>query len=137
ETSRSSASFPPWTNDPFERGAGAVEPRSRSEVFSSAWFGGVQWPMTRDASGESSITLSPKSVRPSYGALPVATKRFPVDGSTTAPERAQIAESLERHVDGRMTPRRFAHSEFQTWTMRPFLPSSVTTCPWYGGASPM
>jgi hypothetical protein len=62
---------------------------------------------------------------------------LPLPGTTTAPERAQIAESLDPHVDGWMIRWRSAQREFQTWTMRPFAGLSVTTWPWYGGASPM
>ena len=71
----------------------------------------------RAASGESSITLSPKSVLPLKGPLPVATSRLPLPGRTTAPERAQIAESLDAQVDGWMIACRSEQSEFQTWTM--------------------
>src|SRR5581483_11692097 len=91
----------------------------------------------RDAFGVSTITLSPKSVLPSYGALPVATTRLPFAGSTAAPLRDQIAESLEWHELGRMIVWRSAHSEFHTCAMRPLAAPIVTTCPWYGGASPM
>src|SRR5262249_8701198 len=100
-------------------------------------FVGVQCRISRDAFGESSSMLSPQSVEPSNGALPVATSRSPVDGSTTAPERAQIAESLDPHDDGWITACRSEQSEFHTATMRPFARFSVTTWPWYGGASPM
>src|SRR6266404_1454500 len=75
----------------------------------------------RAAFGESTITLSPKFVLPLDGPLPVATSRLPVAGSTTAPERAQIAESLALQLDGWMIACRSAQSEFHTWTTCPFV----------------
>jgi hypothetical protein len=42
-----------------------------------------------------------------------------VRGIDAAPLRDQIAESLDGHVRGTMIARRSAHSEFQTWTIRP------------------
>ena len=74
--------------------------------------------------------LSPQFVLPFQGALPVATSTLPVAGSTTAPERAQIAESLASQVDGSSSPVRFEQSEFQTCSIRPFTWFSVTTWPW-------
>ena len=79
---------------------GLVEPRSVSDVLSWAWSTGVQWRSMRAASGESTTVLSPQSVLPFHGALPVATTRVPFEGSTAAPFRDQIAESLDAHVLG-------------------------------------
>src|SRR5581483_1910178 len=91
----------------------------------------------RVASGARRSTASPQFVDPFHGALPVATRRSPVDGSTTAPERPQIAESLASHVLGTSRPLRFEHSEFHTCSSVPFAPSMTATWPWYGGTSPM
>src|SRR2546421_6992797 len=100
----SCASFPPWTASrrPPAGGriVGAVLPRSPSLSFSCAWLVGVQLWSRRPASGLSSSTLSPQSVEPLNGALPVATSSRPLPGSTTAPARAQIAESLAGHELG-------------------------------------
>ena len=79
--------------------AGPVEPRSTSAPFSCAWFAGVQCRSRREASGESTSTLSPQFVR----AVRTARCRWrrarsPLPGSTTAPCRAQIAESLAQQV---------------------------------------
>ena len=46
--------------------------------------------------------LSPQFVLPSNGALPVATTSVPFEGSTAAPLRDQIAESLASHELGVM-----------------------------------
>ena len=86
--------------------------------------------------GESRSTASPQSVRPFHGALPVATRRSPLPGTTTAPARPQIAESLDGHDDGTISPCRSEQSEFQTCSSRPLAGARITTCPWYGGASP-
>ena len=92
---------------------------------------GVQLCSRRLASGVSSNTLSPQSVDPLNGALPVATSRRFVSGSTTAPARAQIAESLAGQELGGLIRRwRLEHSEFHTWAMRPLLRSIITTWPW-------
>src|SRR5436309_11104334 len=91
----------------------------------------------RLASGARRSTASPQFVDPFHGALPVATRRSPVDGSTTAPERPQMAESLALHVLGTRSPARLEHSEFHTCRSRPPAPSMTATWPWYGGASPM
>src|SRR5437763_2983732 len=91
----------------------------------------------RLASGARRSTASPQFVDPFHGALPVATRRSPVDGSTTAPERPQIAESLASQVLGTSNPVRFEHSEFQTCSSLPLAPPMRATCPWGGGASPM
>jgi hypothetical protein len=60
----------------------------------------------------------------------------PFAGSTAAPFRDQIAESLEPQVRGTINACRSEQSEFQTCAMRPLPSDSVTTWPWYGGASP-
>src|SRR5438552_4312685 len=91
----------------------------------------------REASGESTSTLSPQFVLPLKGPLPVATTSVPFEGSTAAPLRDQIAESLASHELGVMIAWRSLQSEFQTCRMRPVRSDIVTTCPWYGGASPM
>jgi hypothetical protein len=83
----------------------------------------------RAASGESTSTLSPQLVRPSKIALPVATTRLPLSGSTAAPLRDQIAESLVLHELGTMIERRSLQSEFQTCAMRPVRSDIVTTWP--------
>jgi hypothetical protein len=98
---------------------------------------GVQAWSSRPASGESISTLSPQSRRPSHAPSPVATRRFPVAGSTTAPERAQIAAPLSGHVLGSIRPARSLQRAFQTLTIRPVRLSIAATWPWYGGASPM
>ena len=69
-------------------------------------------------------------MRPSYGAFPVATTRLPLSGSTAAPFRDQIAESLLLHEVGRMIEWRSLQSEFQTWSIRPVRSDMVTTWPW-------
>ena len=89
------------------------------------------------ASGESTSTLSPQSVLPFHGALPVATTRSPFAGSTAAPLRDQIAESLDaaraRH-DQRVPVRAQRVPDVRD---APVDSNIVTTWPWYGGASPM
>src|SRR6185437_14287250 len=97
---RSLPSLPDCTASPLPSSAGEVLPRSTSPDSSSFWLVGVQFCSSRDASGESSSTLSTQLVFPSQGPLPVATSRLPVSGSTTAPDRLQIAESLALHVLG-------------------------------------
>ena len=94
--------------------AGEVLPRSVSFEFSCAWSVGVQLCSSWLPSGLSSSTLSPQSVDPLNGALPVATRIRPVPGSTTAPARPQIAESLAGHVRGTISVWRSEHSEFHT-----------------------
>ena len=106
-------------------------------MFRCSWSAGVQWRSSRDASDESTSTLSPQSVLPSNGALPVATTSVPFAGSTAAPFRDQIAESLDVHVRGTISACRSEQSEFHTCAIRPVDSDIVTTCPWYGGASPM
>ena len=68
-----------------EVGVGDVKPRL---------IRGVQLCSSRAAFGESSSTLSPQLVAPLNGPLPVATRMRPLPGSITAPDRAQMAESL-------------------------------------------
>ncbi len=60
----------------------------------------------------------------------MATSSSPFDGSTAAPFRDQIAESLDEHVLGRMIAVRSEQSEFHTCRMRPVFSAIVTTCPW-------
>src|SRR5579871_3793215 len=84
--------------------------------------------------GESSITESPQSVVPFHGAFPVATRRFPLPGTTTAPPRPQIPASLALQDDGERSLSRFEQSAFQTWRSRPAA-EMIATCPWYGAAS--
>ncbi len=127
---RSLPSLPPCTARPPGSRAGEVEPRSASVRFSSAWFAGVQFWSSREASGLSSRTLSPQSVRPFQGPLPVAKSSRPVLVSTTTAFLPQIAESLEPHVLGWISTWRFEQSEFQTCRMRPFAGLIVTACPW-------
>src|ERR1700692_3780496 len=111
---------------------------SLSLAFSCAWSVGVQFWSRRLASAVSSRALSPQLVCPSHGAFPVAISSLPLPGSTTAPARPQIAESLVGHEDGGAIRKgRSEHSEFQTWLRRPVWRLISTTCPWYGGASPM
>ncbi len=107
-----------------------MEPRSRSVVLSRCWSTGVQCRSIFDASGERTITLSPQSVLPLKGALPVATTRSPFAGSTAAPLRDQIAESLEPQVRGTISACRLLQSEFQTCAIRPVRSDIVTTWPW-------
>src|SRR5262249_55734241 len=116
-SSRSFPSFPDCTASPLPRSAGAVLPRSTSPDSSSFWSGGGQFCRSRDASGASASTRSPRFVLPSHGPLPVATSRLPVSGSTTAPDRAQIAESLALHVLGTINVRRSLQSELKTETI--------------------
>src|SRR5579862_858090 len=137
ERTRIWPSFPPCPMCPASRTNGDVEPRSRSELFSCSVFDGVQLPRSDVASAERRRTASPKFVVPFHGALPVATSRLPVNGSTTAPLRPQMAESLAPQDGGSISPFRFEHSEFQTCRSLPLAPSMIATWPWYGGASPM
>ena len=97
--------------------------------FSCSWFDGVQCLSSRFASGDRRRTLSPQFVFPSNGALPVATSRLPVAGSTTGAVRPQIAESLASQLDGWISSWRSEQSEFQTATMRPVAGLRVTTWP--------
>src|SRR5207249_1680368 len=99
---------------PEPRIAGAVEPRSTSPLSSCAWLRGVQLWSRRAPFGESIKALSPQYTRPSKRPLPVATRRLPEPGTTTAPERAQTAESLCGHEDGAISLWRSLQSEFQT-----------------------
>jgi hypothetical protein len=57
--------------------------------------------------------------------------------TTTAPARPQIAESLDPQVGGFWIRWRPEQSEFQTCRIFPFPAAMTTTCPWYGGVSPM
>jgi hypothetical protein len=124
---RSLPSFPPWTASAPPSSAGAVDPRSTSPLFSCSWLRGVQFCNRRAASGDSSSTLSPQFVLPFHGPLPVATSRRPVDGSTTTPARAQIAESLAPQELGSINTWRLLQREFHTCTIAPFDGLSVTT----------
>ena len=121
-------SLPDWAARLGPRIAGAVEPRSTSPPSSCAWLRGVQLCRSRAAFAESINALSPQYRRPSKRALPVATSRLPEPGTTTAPERAQIAESLCGHEDGAISVWRSLQSEFQTCTIRPRR-EIVTTWP--------
>ena len=94
---------------------------------SAAWFVGVQLPSRRDAFGERRSTESPQSVLPSKGPLPLETNRAPLPGSTTAPDRPQIAESLLEQLLGAMRPRRFEQREFHTWSNLPLVGSMTAT----------
>ena len=127
-SSRSTPSLPPCTAYPFGSSPGDVEPRSASLELSCAWFGGVQWPTMRDAVGESTMTLSPKFVRPLYGPLPVATNEVTVRwidrGAVARPDRASHWSCT---CAATMMACRSAHSEFQTCTMRPLAAPIVTT----------
>src|SRR5262249_28385068 len=123
-------SFPLWTARPLPSSAGAVDPTSTSPELSELSSVGVQFWSSLPASGDNSRTLSPQYVWPSHLALPVATSRFPLPGSTTTPARAQIAESLSGQVDGWMIACRSLQSEFQTWTRRPEPASIAATWPW-------
>src|SRR5712691_4661523 len=109
--SRNTPSLPPCSASEPPSRAGAVDPRSTSPAESCAWLRGVQLCRRCAASGDSSRTLSPQFVRPFHGPLPVATSRRPVDGSTTAPARAQIAESLALHVLGSISACRLLQRE--------------------------
>ena len=60
------------------------------------------------------IVASPQLVEPFHGPFPVATSSWPFAGSTIAPARPQIAESLPPHERGSSSPRRFEQSEFHT-----------------------
>ena len=71
------------------------------------------------------------------GPLLDAASRSCDPGSTIAPARPQIADSVLSHDDGSMISRRSEHSELKTPSTWPVLRFSVTTLPWYGGASPM
>ena len=54
--------------------------------------------------------------------------------------RRRVPRSPSRSPDtsrDQMSTCRFEQSEFQTWSSRPFPAAITTTCPWYGGASPM
>ena len=97
-------------------------PMSQQEL--ADWAG-----TSADAVGDRTATLSPQSVEPFQGPLPVATTMSPVAGSMPAPPFDQIAESLDEHVDGWMISWRLEQSEFQTWPIRPLAADIVTTCP--------
>src|SRR5579859_2321107 len=103
--------------------AGELEPRSVSEWSSASWFVGVQLCSSRAAFGDSSSTLSPQSVDPSNGPLPVATRIRRLPGSITAPARPQIALSplvlVTEHELALIRRWRFEHSVFHTWAMWP------------------
>src|SRR5262249_40108462 len=109
DSTRNLPSLPPCSTEP-PASTGDVEPRSRSLVFSSSALVGVQLPVMCEMSGESRISESPQLVFPSNGALPVATYNAPVERSTTAPARPQIAESLAPQVLGWITWWRSEHS---------------------------
>ena len=74
--------------------AGALEPRSVSLVLSCSWSVGVKAWRSAGSGSVSSSTLSPKSVVPFQGPLPVSSRMRRPPGSTTAPPRERIAESL-------------------------------------------
>ena len=83
------------------------------------------------AVGTSSSTLSPQSVEPLNGALPVATRIRPVPGSITGavppPDRGVAGGA---RYGGTISVWRFEHSEFHTAVIRPVARSIVTTWPW-------
>src|SRR5262249_41278210 len=134
-STRSFPSLPPCSARPPPRSAGAVLPRSASELSSAAWFRGVPFWSRRPAAADNSSALAPQPARPLRGALPVATRRGPF-GATTAPARAQIAESLDGDDAGLMRPCRLLQSELHTCTIAPLDGRRGGRCPWYGGASP-
>ena len=106
-------------------------------LFSCAWLTGVKdWRSVRPGK-PSSITLSPKFVRPFHGPLPVSISMRVPPGSMTAPPRERIAESLAEQLLGTIRPRLFEHSVLNTVRTRPLARSISTTWPWYGGMSPM
>ncbi len=74
-------------------------------------------------------TLSPQYERPSNFPSPVAMSRFPVLGSTTTPDRAQIAEPLSGQLEGANKPDRFEHREFQRPAIRLDPAAIATTWP--------
>jgi hypothetical protein len=77
----------------------------------------------------SSSTLSPKSVEPFQGPLPVSIRMRVPPGSTTGPPRERIAESLAEQVLGICSSRRLAHSVLNTFSRRPLERAISTTCP--------
>src|SRR4029079_10103583 len=107
---RTLPSLPPCTAKPPASRPGLVEPRSASDDSSAFWSVGVQCRSMLAASGERTSVLSPQSVLPFHGPLPVATTRVTFDGSTAAPFRDQIAESLDEHVRGTIIVWRFEQS---------------------------
>jgi hypothetical protein len=78
----------------------------------------------------SSSTLSPKSVLPFHGPLPVSISTWAPPGSTTGPPRERIAESLDGQVLGPIRRRRSEHSVLKTERIRPLARSISTTWPW-------
>ena len=70
------------------------------------------------------------SVVPFQGALPVSIRMRLPPGSTTAPPRERIAESLAEQLLGTISVRRLAQSVLNTVLMRPLARSIRTTCPW-------
>src|SRR5439155_17521796 len=103
-SSRSLESLPAWTPRPFPTRAGAVLPRSTSPLWRLAWSPGVQLRNKRLAVGVNIRTLSPQLRLPSKRPLPVATSSLPEPGTTTTPERAQIAELLCGQLFGFSSP---------------------------------
>ena len=97
--------------------------------MSVLWSVGVQLCNSRLASGESSSTLSPQSVVPLNGPLPVATRMSLLPGAMIAPARPQIAESLSAQVLGAISPGRFEHRVLKTCSIAPVLRFRVTTWP--------
>ena len=88
--------------------AGAVEPRSRSSLFSCAWFGGVQCFRQLRPSGESTSTLSPQFVLAVERAVAgrdeqVAGRRID-DRSRTPPDR-RVAAGAGRRLHDRAAVR--------------------------------
>ena len=91
---------------------------------------GVQLPSRCFRFAESSSTLSPQFVLPLKLPSPVVTRMRPVPGTTTAPERAQIADPVSEHVLGWIRPWLFEHSALKTRTTFPDPLSIRTTWPW-------
>src|SRR6266508_5371060 len=124
-----------------EEAAAEHDRRRRAEVDVAALelriVGGVHVPLTWFASPDRRMSESPQFVLPSKRPLPVATSRSPLAGSTTAPERPQIADIVVEQLAGAIRPRRSEQSEFHTCSTLPPAGSTIATWPWYGGASPM
>src|ERR1019366_1243936 len=123
-------SLPATATRSWPSSTGALEPRSVSLLLSSAWLVGVKdWRRLSDGKVSSS-TLSPKSLLPFHGALPVSIRMRLPPGSTTAPPRERIAESLAGQLLGTSSSRRPEQSVLKTRVRRALERSIATRWPW-------
>ena len=99
-------------------------------MLSLSWSVGVKACLSTSRGNVSSSTLSPKSVLPFQLPLPVSISSRPPPGSTTAPPRERIAESLCGQLVGTMIVWRFEQSVLKTRRNLPLAREISATWPW-------